>query len=75
MLAAAPADPAQVRDARGVGTSRLTLADTRSYVIGYILEFAAIVGASIGRYFPHNLDAIPGWPGFLWRLWDAKRQT
>jgi uncharacterized RDD family membrane protein YckC len=87
------------------------LVGTRSYVIGYILEFAAIVwglynayqagvtgqstgrrivgirlidertggvlgaGTSIGRYFLHILDAIPCWLGFLWPLWDAKRQT
>jgi uncharacterized RDD family membrane protein YckC len=32
-------------------------------------------GAGIGRYFVHILDAIPCYIGFLWPLWDAKRQT
>jgi uncharacterized RDD family membrane protein YckC len=29
----------------------------------------------IGRYFVHILDAIPCYIGFLWPLWDSKRQT
>jgi uncharacterized RDD family membrane protein YckC len=33
------------------------------------------VGLSIGRYFVHFLDAIPCLIGYLWPLWDAKRQT
>jgi uncharacterized RDD family membrane protein YckC len=33
------------------------------------------VGLAIGRYFVHILDAIPCYLGFLWPLWDAKRQT
>jgi uncharacterized RDD family membrane protein YckC len=33
------------------------------------------VGLAIGRYFVHILDAIPCYIGFLWPLWDAKRQT
>jgi len=34
-------------------------------------------GLGIGRYFVHILDAIPCIPpvGFLWPLWDSKRQT
>jgi len=32
-------------------------------------------GAGIGRYFVHILDAIPCYVGFLWPLWDAKKQT
>jgi uncharacterized RDD family membrane protein YckC len=32
-------------------------------------------GAGIGRYFLHILDALPCYLGFLWPLWDAKRQT
>jgi uncharacterized RDD family membrane protein YckC len=32
-------------------------------------------GAGIGRYFVHILDAIPCYLGFLWPLWDARRQT
>ena len=33
------------------------------------------VGMSIGRYFVHFLDAIPCYIGYLWPLWDAKKQT
>jgi len=32
-------------------------------------------GLGIGRYFLHILDAIPCYIGFLWPLWDAKKQT
>ena len=32
-------------------------------------------GLSIGRAFTHILDAIPCYLGFLWPLWDAKKQT
>jgi uncharacterized RDD family membrane protein YckC len=32
-------------------------------------------GAGIGRFFVHILDAIVCYIGFLWPLWDAKRQT
>ena len=32
-------------------------------------------GAGIGRFFLHILDAIPCFLGFLWPLWDAKKQT
>lgn len=32
-------------------------------------------GLSIGRYFVHFLDAIPCLLGYLWPLWDAKKQT
>jgi uncharacterized RDD family membrane protein YckC len=32
-------------------------------------------GLGIGRYFVHILDAIPCYIGFLWPLWDSKRQT
>jgi uncharacterized RDD family membrane protein YckC len=32
-------------------------------------------GLSIGRYFVHIIDAIPCYVGFLFPLWDAKRQT
>lgn len=32
-------------------------------------------GLGIGRYFVHILDAIPCYVGFLWPLWDSKRQT
>lgn len=32
-------------------------------------------GLSIGRYFVHFLDAIPCYVGYLWPLWDAKKQT
>lgn len=32
-------------------------------------------GLAIGRYFLHVLDALPCLLGFLWPLWDAKRQT
>jgi uncharacterized RDD family membrane protein YckC len=32
-------------------------------------------GAGIGRYFVHILDGIPCYLGFLWPLWDSKRQT
>jgi uncharacterized RDD family membrane protein YckC len=32
-------------------------------------------GAGIGRAFVHILDAIPCYLGFLWPLWDDKKQT
>jgi uncharacterized RDD family membrane protein YckC len=32
-------------------------------------------GAGIGRAFVHILDALPCYLGFLWPLWDDKRQT
>jgi uncharacterized RDD family membrane protein YckC len=32
-------------------------------------------GAAIGRYFLHIIDAIPCYVGYLWPIWDAKRQT
>ena len=32
-------------------------------------------GLSIGRYFVHVLDALPCYVGFLFPLWDPKRQT
>lgn len=33
------------------------------------------VGLSIGRAFTHIVDGIPCYVGFLWPLWDAKKQT
>lgn len=33
------------------------------------------VGLSIGRSFVHILDALPLYLGFLWPLWDERRQT
>ena len=32
-------------------------------------------GLGIGRFFVHILDALPCYLGFLWPLWDSKRQT
>lgn len=32
-------------------------------------------GLSIGRYFLHFLDSLPCYLGYLWPLWDAKKQT
>lgn len=32
-------------------------------------------GKAFGRYLLHVLDAIPCYLGFLWPLWDKKRQT
>jgi uncharacterized RDD family membrane protein YckC len=32
-------------------------------------------GLSIGRYFVHIVDAMPFYLGYLWPLWDAKKQT
>jgi uncharacterized RDD family membrane protein YckC len=32
-------------------------------------------GAGIGRAFLHILDWVPCYVGFLWPLWDAKKQT
>jgi uncharacterized RDD family membrane protein YckC len=32
-------------------------------------------GLGIGRHFVHILDGIPCYLGFLWPLWDKKRQT
>jgi uncharacterized RDD family membrane protein YckC len=32
-------------------------------------------GLAIGRYFVHIIDGIPCYLGYLWPLWDSKRQT
>jgi uncharacterized RDD family membrane protein YckC len=32
-------------------------------------------GAAVGRWFVHIVDALPCYVGFLWPLWDAKKQT
>jgi uncharacterized RDD family membrane protein YckC len=32
-------------------------------------------GVGIGRYFLHILDGLPCYLGYLWPLWDSKRQT
>ncbi len=32
-------------------------------------------GLSVGRAFVHALDAIPCYVGYLWPLWDPKKQT
>lgn len=32
-------------------------------------------GLSIGRYFVHFVDALPCYVGYLWPLWDARKQT
>jgi uncharacterized RDD family membrane protein YckC len=32
-------------------------------------------GLAIGRYFLHILDGIPCYLGYLWPLWDSKKQT
>ncbi len=32
-------------------------------------------GLSIGRQFVHVLDSIPCFVGYLWPLWDVKKQT
>jgi uncharacterized RDD family membrane protein YckC len=32
-------------------------------------------GLSIGRYFVHIVDSLPFYLGYLWPLWDAKKQT
>ena len=33
-------------------------------------------GLSVGRYFVHVIDSVPCIPlGYLWPLWDAKKQT
>jgi uncharacterized RDD family membrane protein YckC len=32
-------------------------------------------GLGIGRYFLHIIDGIPCYIGYLWPLWDAKKQT
>ena len=32
-------------------------------------------GLGIGRYFLHIVDGIPCYLGYLWPLWDAKKQT
>lgn len=32
-------------------------------------------GLSIGRYLLHVVDQIPCYVGYLWPLWDRKRQT
>lgn len=33
------------------------------------------LGLCIARYFVHIVDALPCYVGYLWPLWDAKRQT
>lgn len=33
------------------------------------------VGVSIGRAFLHVVDSIPLYLGYLWPLWDSKKQT
>jgi len=32
-------------------------------------------GRAVGRYFAQIISAIPCYLGFLWPLWDAKKQT
>jgi uncharacterized RDD family membrane protein YckC len=32
-------------------------------------------GLAIGRYFLHIVDGIPCYLGYLWPLWDSKKQT
>jgi len=32
-------------------------------------------GMGIARFFVHIVDALPCYLGFLWPLWDAKKQT
>jgi uncharacterized RDD family membrane protein YckC len=32
-------------------------------------------GLGIGRYFLHIVDSIPCYLGYLWPIWDGKRQT
>lgn len=32
-------------------------------------------GMAVARYFVHIVDAIPCYIGFLWPLWDSKKQT
>jgi uncharacterized RDD family membrane protein YckC len=32
-------------------------------------------GLGIGRYFLHIVDSLPCYIGYLWPLWDAKKQT
>ncbi|MGH8891390.1 MAG: RDD family protein [Acidothermaceae bacterium] len=32
-------------------------------------------GVGIGRYFLHIIDGLPCYLGYLWPIWDSKRQT
>jgi len=32
-------------------------------------------GTSVGRGFLHIIDGLPLYLGYLWPLWDAKKQT
>ena len=32
-------------------------------------------GFGIGRYIVHIIDALPFYIGFLWPIWDSKKQT
>jgi len=32
-------------------------------------------GLGIGRYFLHIIDGLPCYLGYLWPIWDSKRQT
>ena len=46
--------------------------------IQFQIRTLAYVGAglSVGRYFVHVIDSVPCIPlGYLWPLWDAKKQT
>lgn len=51
---------------KGVVGTRLVRAGNGTYVGA---------GVSIGRGFLHIIDALPCYIGFLWPLWDAKKQT
>lgn len=33
------------------------------------------VGMAVARYFVHIIDGLPCYLGYLWPLWDAKKQT
>lgn len=58
------------RTGRSIGKSVVgitLLGETTGRPIGF--------GLALGRYFLHILDGLPCYLGYLWPLWDRKRQT
>jgi uncharacterized RDD family membrane protein YckC len=47
----------------------------KTRLVGELTGQPVGAGLAIGRYFVHIVDAIPCLLGFLWPLWDAKKQT
>jgi uncharacterized RDD family membrane protein YckC len=47
----------------------------KTRLVGELTGQPVGAGLAIGRYFVHIIDGIPCLLGFLWPLWDAKKQT